>query len=46
MTGDFDTRDNNWDPLYPYHSVHTNTVHKVADNFGLKMLTLINLVLI
>ena len=26
MTGDFNIRDNSWDPLFPHHSSHCNTL--------------------
>ena len=37
MTGDFNIRDSNQDPSYPYHSAYTDTLHKIADSFNLEL---------
>ena len=42
MIGDFNIRDNDWDLLYLYHSIHTNGI---ADSLNLELSMLINLVL-
>ena len=42
MTRDFNIRNNDWDPSYPYHLVHMNMLQEVADSFGLEMSTSIN----
>ena len=44
MIGDFNIRDNNWDPSYPYHLLYTDTLQEVADSFGLELSMSINLV--
>lgn len=38
MTGDFNIRDSDWDPSFPYHSPYTETLLKIADNLGLQLL--------
>ena len=45
MIGDFNIRDNKWNPLYPHHLHHTNSLKKIADSFNLELLTLVNQVL-
>jgi len=45
MTGDFNIRDSDWDLLYPYHSIHTNILHEIADSLNLELSMPINLVL-
>lgn len=42
MTGDFNIKNNNWDPLYPYHSIHTDTLREIADSFNLELSMPIN----
>jgi len=44
MTGNFNIRDNNWNPLYLYlhHSIHMNTLWKVANSFNLELSLPIN----
>jgi len=42
MTVDFNIKDNDWDPLYFHHSLHTNILKKITDLFNLKLSTLIN----
>jgi len=37
MTGNFNIRDNNWDPNYPYHSVHTEDLLTLAESLGLDL---------
>jgi len=37
MTGDFNIRDNDWDPNYPYHSIHTKDLFTVAESLGLDL---------
>ena len=35
MTGDFNIRDSNWNPLYSFHSVHSDLLVDIADAFDL-----------
>jgi len=42
MTGDFNIRDNDWDPSYPHHSVYANTLREIANSFNLELFTPIN----
>jgi len=44
MTGDLDIRDNDWNPSYPHHSLHTDMLWEVADSFGLELSIPIDLV--
>jgi len=37
MTGDFNIRDNNWDPNYPHHLVHTEDLLTLAESLGLDL---------
>jgi len=37
MTGDFNIRNNNWNPLYLYHSIYTNMLRKITDSFNLEL---------
>jgi len=43
MTGDFNIRDNDWDPNYPYHSVHTKDLLTLAESLGLDLSLPVNL---
>ena len=38
MTGDFNIRDSNWDPFYPHHSIHTDTLCEISDSLSLELL--------
>ena len=40
MTGDFNIHDSNWDPSYPYYSIHTDTLHEISDSLSLELFTL------
>ena len=42
MTGDFNIRDNLWDPDYPHHSTHSNLLFDISDSFNLGLSELIN----
>jgi len=42
MTGNFNIRDNNWDPNYPHHSVHTKDLFTLAESLGLDLSPPIN----
>jgi len=42
MTGDFNIRDNDWDPNYPHHSVHTEDLLTLAESLGLDLSPSIN----
>ena len=35
MTGDFNIRDSDWDPSFPYHSLYTESLLEIADGLGL-----------
>jgi len=37
MTGDFNIKDSNWDPLYPFHLIHSNLLVDIADAFDLSL---------
>ena len=34
---DFNIRDNDWDPLYPHHLMHTDTLRDITDSFNLEL---------
>jgi len=42
MTGDFNIRDNNWDPNVHYHSTYTEDLMSIADSLDLDLASLIN----
>jgi len=42
MTGDFNIRDNLWDPSFPFHSSISDDLIMVADSFDLSLSTPIN----
>ena len=37
MTGDFNIRDNLWDPNFLHHSLHMNVLLKITDSFQLDL---------
>jgi len=37
MTGDFNIRDSLWDPAFPHHSSHSNTLFEIADSFQIDL---------
>jgi len=37
LTGDFNIRDNDWDPSFRHHSFHTDDLITIADSLGLKL---------
>ena len=37
MLGDFNIRDNNWDPNYPHYSIHTEDLFTLAKSLGLDL---------
>ena len=37
MIGDFNIRDSNWNPLYPYYSIYADVFREVANSFNLEM---------
>ena len=37
MTGDFNIRDSFWDPNFPYHSSHRDTLFDITDSFQLEI---------
>jgi len=44
MTGDFNIRNNDWDPSYPYYLLHTDMLQEVIDSFDLELSMPINLI--
>ena len=42
MIGDFNIRDNNWDPNYPHHSIHIDDLVTLAESLGLELFPSIN----
>ena len=42
MTGDFNVRDNLWDPLFPHHSSISDNLMMIADSFDLALSSPIN----
>ena len=41
MIGNFNIRNNKCDPSYPYHYNYTNFLKKIANEFNLKLSTLV-----
>ena len=37
MTGDFNIRDNDWNPLYSYYSMYANILREIANSFSLEL---------
>ena len=37
MTGDFNIRDSIWDPNFPFHSSHSDSLFDIADSFSLNI---------
>jgi len=37
MARDFNIRDKNWDPWYPFHSFHSDSLMEITDSFELKL---------
>lgn len=37
MTGDFNIRNNFWDPNFPHHSYYKDTLFEIADSLGLEI---------
>jgi len=37
FTGNFNIGDSDWDPSYPYHSIHTDILMKIANSFNLRL---------
>jgi len=46
MIGNFNIRNNNWNPSYLYHSTNADTLRKITDFFNLELLIPIIQVLI
>jgi len=42
MTGDFNIRDNNWDPNYPHHSIYTKDLVTLTESLGLDLSSSLN----
>ena len=45
IIGNFNIRNSNWNPLYPYYSIHTNILFEIADSLNLDLSSSINPVL-
>ena len=45
MTNNFNMRNNDWDPSYPYYLIYTDILQKIADSFNLELSLLINQIL-
>jgi len=41
MAGDFNIRNSNWDLSYPFYSIHSDSLLKVANSLNLKLSSLI-----
>jgi len=39
---DFNIRNNNWDPLYLYYSIHIDSLREIANSFNLELFTSID----
>jgi len=37
ITGDFNIRDSDWDPSYPFYSFYNDSLLDVVDSFNLKL---------
>ena len=37
MIGDFNIRDSNWNPSYPYYSIYADVFREVANSFNLEI---------
>ena len=37
MAGDFNIRDSDWNPSYPFYSSHSDSLVKIADSFDLTL---------
>ena len=44
ITSDFDIRNNNWNSLFPYYSMHADCLLEIAELFNLEKFSPINLV--
>ena len=44
MIGDFNIRNNDWNPLYSYYLLHTDMLQEVINSFSPKLSMFINLV--
>jgi len=42
MTGDFNIRDNDWNPNFPHHSIHTKDLVTLAESLSLELLPSLN----
>ena len=45
MTGDFNIRNNDWDPSYLYHSTYIDNLREIAESFDLELSMSVNQVL-
>ena len=45
MTRDFNIRDNIWNPYFPYHSIHNNTLTNITDSLNICLSKFTNQVL-
>jgi len=37
ITGDFYIKDSRWDPSYPFHSIHSDSLFDISDSFSLNI---------
>lgn len=37
ITGNFNIRNNDWNPVYPHHSIHVDTLRLIANSFNLEL---------
>jgi len=37
MMGDFNIKDNDWDPSFPHYSLHSDDLLTIANSFGLDL---------
>ena len=37
ITEDFNIRNNDWDPLYPHHSIYSEILMEIVDSFNLSL---------
>jgi len=42
MTGDFNIKNNDWNPLYSYYLIHTDILREIVDSLDLELSMPIN----
>ena len=45
MTGDFNIRNNDWDPSYLHHSTYADNLREIAESFDIELSMPVNQVL-